>query len=352
MKKNFLYMIVAFAMAMPFTACDDDDNTGNKTEQQHNPYSDEDQTEITAYDALEWLQSSIVIVDENGEVVRRIYGKPLDASDPGIISVPVADLAAAKDIFLSWVAPGKEAMEVEGGYDYALTDADGKAQGSVAFRAVEGEADVIARMTTDAAGLEMITEVLFVDADVWPENAPLEKYEAGTTYWLSGEEYMWEWIATGKDILPVLKFSINEQNLQFYCIQGNDKGKEAILVWLSEDWTDMYAVPGNYVYKSIYKRLPSVVEAQKVLEFYNANHDAWKSMLKEMDAKGYHWSAIPWKVDTTGNSEFILNSYDADAKKIKCLDLDDHPGKICDVKTSSWFYYRYMHIRIFPPYNR
>ena len=355
MKKNFLYLIMAFAFAMPFVSCDKDDDVLDNTEQKHDPESDEDQTAIVAYDGLEWLQSSIVIVGDSNEVIRRVYGKPLDASNPGVISVPVSDLADAEEIFLSWVAPGKEAVEVEGGYDYALTDAYGNAQGSVAFRAVEGEAGVIASMTADAAGLELITEVQFVDADAWPENEAVEKYEAGKTYWLSGEEYTWKDSATGKDVLPVLVYRIHKQNLQFYCIQGNDKGKEAILVWLSEDWTtedwaDKFATPKRYIYTKTHKRFPSVIEAQRVLDFYNANHDAWQTMLEVMEGKGYKWRARSWQLCATGNSEFLLNSYDSDAKKIKCLDLDDHPGKICDVSTSTWFRYRYMHIRIFPPY--
>ena len=105
------------AAAMPLTSCEKNDDPKVETEQQHDPKSDADQTAIISYDAMEWLQGSLVIVDNKGEVVRRVYGKPLDESQPDVISVPVISYDIAETIFLGWVAPGKEATKVEGGYD-------------------------------------------------------------------------------------------------------------------------------------------------------------------------------------------------------------------------------------------
>ena len=114
MKKYWIYMFLLMAIiAMPFTACSNDDELKAEEENLHNPESDEDQTEVLAYDALEWLQGCLAVVDENGEVVRRIYGTPLDASLPTVLSVAVSDLAMAEKTFLGWVAPGKEATKVE-----------------------------------------------------------------------------------------------------------------------------------------------------------------------------------------------------------------------------------------------
>ncbi len=86
MKKYWIYMFLLMAIiAMPFTACSNDDEFKAEEENLHNPESDEDQTEVLAYDALEWLQGCLAVVDENGEVVRRIYGTPLDASLPTVL---------------------------------------------------------------------------------------------------------------------------------------------------------------------------------------------------------------------------------------------------------------------------
>ena len=354
MKKNWfnLFLLMAFAV-MPLTSCDkNDEPKAEEVENQHDPESDEDQTEIKAYDALEWLQGSLAVVDENGEVIRRIYGTPLDASQPTVLSVAVNDLAMAEETFLGWVAPGKEATKVDGGYDYALTDAEGQAQGSVSFRAVAGEAGVLARMTVaKGTDLKQVSEVNFVDAETWPENAAVQRYVSGKTYKFKDEVYRWTSQRNGNINLTTYK-----RELEFFCIQGNGDGKEAILVWLSPDVVQDLYVWDNpqcpvYYKTEVYKKLPTVAEAKKVLDFYNANNETWKGMLEEMDYRGYQWSPYPnfLALTATRCSEFMLNSCDEKNRKIKCLDLDAKKGEIRDVSFSSFFYYRYMHVRIFPP---
>ena len=199
MKKKFLYIMMMLAcVAMPLTSCDNDEPSvdHDPNEDQHDPTSDDDQIALPGYDALEFLQSSIVVVDQNGEEVRRVYGKPLDASQPTVVSVPVKDFAMAEQIFLSWVAPAKETKKVENGYDYILTDMNGANQGSVAFRAVTNEAGVIARMSVgEGTNLKLVSEVKFISADLWPENDGTAKYEAGNIYMFYDNEWTW----TNKD---------------------------------------------------------------------------------------------------------------------------------------------------------
>jgi hypothetical protein len=363
MKKNWIYLLLFMVtVAIPLASCSNDDEPNVEEERQHDPESDADQTPVEAYDALEWLQGSIVIVEEDGDVYRRVNGKTLDDSQPMVISIPVSDFEAAEETFLSWVAPGKEVTQVEGGYDYHLTDAEGKAQGSVSFRTVKGEVGVMARMSVaDGTALKQVSEVNFVDSDLWPENASIPIYEAGKRYKFGCEMYTSSPPLTdmpGADIeLDDYWTLTNWEEREFYCIQGNDNGKEAILVWLLPEKDGKSNTPGFFIAKNyreidcpVYTRLSSVAEAQKVLDFYNENYDAWQKMLKEMDALGYYWSArIGIFNGATGNSEFLLNSYDEKKNKIKCLDLDEKKGEICDVSDSSWFTYRYMHIRIFPP---
>ena len=133
-----------------------------------------------------------MVVNDNGEVIRRVYGEPLDESQPDVLSAPVADYAAAEKTFLSWVAPNKEITKVEGGYDYHLISADGKAQGSVSFRAVEGDARIVARMTVaEGTGLKKIREFDFISRDLWPENAVIPKVEAGKIYFYDDHVLLW-----------------------------------------------------------------------------------------------------------------------------------------------------------------
>ena len=346
MKKNWIYLFLSMAIVAPLTSCsNDDDEPKPNEEQEHDPTSDEDQIEVTGYDALAWLQGSLVVVDENGEVVRRVYGKPLDESRPTVISVPALNYAAAAKTFLGWVAPEKEVSEVDGGFDYYLTDAEGKAQGGVSFRAVEGEAGVIARMTVaPGTDLKQVTEVQFVDAESWPENAATPVYEAGKIYNI--DAHVLKWV----DILD-WDFQPEIASLPFYCVQGNTDGKEGILVWLCPDANDRMQHPRACFYMEIGNRyLPTEAEAKKVLDFYDNNNASWKQMVKEMDAKGYMWSPQSGS-GTTGNSEFMFGGEVVwwGMATMMCLDLDEDKGSIDRVVHFSPFSYRYMHIRIVPP---
>ena len=367
MKKNWIYLFLLMAIAvMPLTSCDKDDESMNdkpKVEDPHKPTSDADQVPVKAFDALEYLQGSLVVVDANNEVVRRVYGKPLDESQPTVISVPVADYAAAEETFLGWVAPDKEATKVDGGYDYTLTDAKGVAQGSVSFRAVAGEGGLLARMSVaPGTDLKQVSEVNFVDSDLWPENITYSSFVRGNVYIL--DDYSLRW-TTDETILDNI-FGVESQwdfqgrdfqKLPFYCIQSNTQGKDAILVWLSPDADNVGEHPyvDDYVDSEAYKYLPTVAEAQKVLDIFNNNLGFWNSMLAEMDKRGLKWS---WKygVWTTGNDEFLLGEYNPETKLIKCLDLDqndedDELGRICDIELDDYYRYRYLRIRIFPPAN-
>ena len=340
MKKNLFYLFLSMAVVVAsLTSCEKGENL--------QPEDSKVEDQLT-FDALEWLQGSLVVVDANGEVLRRVYGKPLDESQPTVISVPVADYEAAERLFLRWVAPGKEATKVEGGYDYNLTDDKGNAQGSVSFRAVEGGAGVIARMTVaEGTALEQISEVEFLDASQWPENDNFERYEAGKIYQLETTVLDWFFNQYKNDYYGTPHREVKP----FYCVQGNTNGKDAILVWLcpDDDLEEHHPSPSGYVHNELYRHLPTVPLAERVLEFYNANYDAWQKMLKEMDALGHQWSPESG-YETTGNSEFILNSYDKEENELKFLDLDRKKGDIDEVWCITYVKYRYMQIYIFPPF--
>ena len=353
MKKNWIYLLLFMAFAvMPLTSCDKDDDKETTEIYNHDPESDDDQIAMTGYDALEWLQGSIVVVDENNEVVRRIYGKPLDESQPTVISVPVEDLNDAKETFLCWVAPDKEATEVDGGYDYSLTDAEGKAQGSVSFRAVEGEAGVIARMSiADDTDLKQVSEVIFIDSDLWPENASVPVYQTDHTYFLNARVFEWRYSPYG----PGGTYGCRSKDsiVEFYCIQGNMDSKEAILVWISPEAEKKHVAPRWYSSWEVCQYLPGVPEAERVLKYFNENKGKWDNMLDQMNEKGHLWKARwTWTSSATGNYEFMLNEHTENT--VKCLDIDSRPGKICDVKfnpkESGYLdnHYRYMHIRVVP----
>ena len=345
MKKNWFYLFMLMAITMmPLTSCDKEDEPTPNEENLHDPTSDADQTPVTGFDALEWLQSNLAVIDENGNVARRIYGTPLDASQPSVLSVPVDNLADAQATFLNWIAPGKEATEVEGGYDYNLTDADGNAQGSVSFRAVDGADGAMACMTAaEGTGLKLVSEVRFIDAGLWPENDETLEVTAGEIYEL--EDYVLSWSGSF-----TLTFNTPElKSLPFYCIQGNTEGKEGILVWLCPDSNTKLDHPNPYYYfdTEAHNYLPTEPVAEKVVDFFNNNYAFWNNMLAEMDLRGLKWSPQDGS-GTTGNSEFMLNETYGKGD-ILCMDLDkEGKGGLVWVDNSP-FRYRYMHIRIIPP---
>lgn len=353
MKRNWIFLIMSMVIAtMPLMSCDNDDDENTKPEMgEHDPELDTDQLAVTGYDGLDWLQSCIAVVDENGEVIRRIYGQALDESKPTVLSVSVNCFADAEKIFLSWVAPGKNPTKVDGGYDYELTDAKGNAQGSVSLRAVEGENGVIARMSVaEGTNLKQVSEVNFIDHELWPENAEYPIYRTGYTYEFSFRRLYWG--PSNKQNEAYTCKPLTSKEL-FYCIQGNVPGQEAILIWISPDYNeDFINVPGHvYIDCKATKYLPSVAEAQRVLEVFNKmDKSSWDYMLSQMDKLGYQWSSQSGGY-TTGDDEFLLNSDIEESfwgRLIKCLDLDSRPGEICDVIADLPIKYRYMHIIVIP----
>ena len=343
MKKSLFYLFMLMAVAaMPLTSCDKDPQ--NEEQEQE----EELRIPVTTYDALSWLQGSLVVVDENGDILRRVYGNAFDESQPDVISIPVVDYTAAEELFLSWVAPTKEATKVDGGYDYNLTDMNGQAQGSVSFRAVDGEAGVLARMSVaEGTDLKHISEVNFIDSKLWPENAAYEKFEAGKIYYRVGAVLRW----TSSGLFSNTFNGYKTDLLPFYCIQGNTDGQEAILIWISPDYEDddyVYHPRNTYYLNDAYYYLPTEPQAQKVLNVYNNNKALWNKMLNEMDALGLQWS--PQK-NGSNVSKFMLQKYSRirETELIGCLDLDETVGEIYQVSVGGLFaYYRYMNIETVP----
>ena len=353
MKKGFLMMMAAM-VSFAFISCEKNQESKDDEIGQHDPASDADQIEITGYNGLEWFQNSIVVIDENGKPVRRVYGEMLDPSDTTILSVCVSDLNMAEEIFLSWVAPDKDVQKVTDGYDYDLTDYDGTPQGSVAFRNADGSQGILATVTVGAnTDLKCFTEINLVSAQAWPENSSVDKYEQGKTYVIRANRLQRQQhpIQSDDPDDPYTCMFPLPRDLTFFCIQGNTGGKEAILVHLSSDENsrDAHGRPFEYISYNAHKQCASLPEAEKVLKYYTDYYQFWEAMIDIMEQNGEKWD---WHfgLDTTGNEEFILNSYNKEAGTIKILDLDDKKGKISDVNTYSVYHYRYMYVRIFPPY--
>ena len=357
MKKNWIYFFMLMAITvMPLTSCSNDDDEVKPENEYQKPGEDyvEETRPVTTYDALSWLQRNLVIVDENDNVVRRVYGKPLDPSKPTVLSVPVNDFADAESTFLRWVAPGKDTIKVDGGYDYNLTDREGNAQGAVSFYAVGDEPGVIARMDiVPGTDLKQVTEVQFIDAELWPENAAYQKVEKRKIYWMEDYEVSW---SEGRAYRP--NFHVEKKLLPFYCMQDNANGKEGILVYLSPDDYNYYSHPMMKWYKiDALSYLSSEEEAQKVVDLININKgNNWNTMLSDMKANGYDWYAKPYSLsdEAAAKSKFVLGVIDEGLilDDIMCFEMDNYPAELEWVFESSMQMYRYMQIQIVPPVKK
>lgn len=256
------------------------------------------------------------------------------------------------------VAPEKEVTPVTDGYDYNLTDYDGTPQGSVSFRNADGNQGVLATVTVGAdTDLKCFTEINFVSSQAWPLNSSNQKFEYCQTYVIRANRLTMDqnpvqpndWYWEDGNLTCMVPYP---RDLTFFCIQENTDGQEAILVHLSPDVNDSHAHgrPKDYIDYNAYKQCASLPEAEKVLKYYTENYEYWEAMIDYMeDVKGEKWD---WHFgpSTTGNEEFILNSYNEKDGTIKVLDLDSKTGKIIDVDVQSCFTYRYIYVRIFPPY--
>ena len=142
-----------------------------------------------------------------------------------------------------------------------VTDAEGKTQGGVTFRAEGGELGVMARMTVaPGTDLKQISEVNFVDIDLWPENDAPQKVETRKIYYMDGYE------------LSNYARDAELKSLPFYCLRGNTNGNEGILVWLSPDLDGLeyHSAAINYMNFAL-PYLPTESQAQKVLDRLNEN---------------------------------------------------------------------------------
>ena len=170
-----LFLLLAGVVALNFTACsDEDDNNGNNPD---NPYA-------VMFDQKEFLQNSLVWVDEAGNFKLRIFGKPLDA-DTTVLYVGADDLAEAKTLFKGLFAPGS-AFSENGDRISCTLEKNG---GTVTFAPASGGNGALADVAFSGCNLIAVSSLHFIEKSVWPDNddctSPLE---LGQKVWRSSSD--------------------------------------------------------------------------------------------------------------------------------------------------------------------
>ena len=156
MKKNLLWMLVAilFSGFPMLTACG----------------SDDDEPTTSGTDDLAFLQERIAA---SGSLV---YGVQLGTDSKDVLNRPVADSAEAQAEFYKLLSggaahPGLSTAD-DGTMTCRLTDANGKAQGTVTYHPTNGEtvyycAEVT--FSTEIKSATGISRIRYIFYDRWPE---------------------------------------------------------------------------------------------------------------------------------------------------------------------------------------
>lgn len=163
--KKTLFLLLAGVVALNFTACsDEDDNNGN------NP----DDPDAVVFDQKEFLQNSLVRVDEAGNFMYRVLGAPLDA-DTTVLYVGADDLAEAKTLFKGLFAPGSAFSENGDNISCTLE----KNGGTVTFVPASGDNGELADVTFSGCNLVAVSSLHFVEKSAWPDNDANSPYKIG-----------------------------------------------------------------------------------------------------------------------------------------------------------------------------
>ena len=170
MKKNkFLSLLGLMLMAAAlttFTACsgsDDDDNQSGTT---------------YMYDDLDYFQKALCTIDDAGNLVSYNTGTILYKDEPQHLYIGVDNIEEAARIFAKWLSPDVKLPDITPSVrelTAQLTDKQGKAQGTIYFRA--GTEPIVAEVTASAGTqLKFIDRITFLLNSAWPQNSGDAQY--------------------------------------------------------------------------------------------------------------------------------------------------------------------------------
>lgn len=223
----YLFMIPLFGIGM--TSCSKENNGPDTPEV---PQEDS----VYVEDELAILQNHLVKVDEEGNLVERIWGEVLDEAAPDEVTVGVDSLAEAVTIFKGLFADTTEISE-----DGMLATFSVK-EGSAELKVANGENGLVAYATFDVPGLKYVSRINFILNSAWPENATAKGYhKLGVFYEHTGWTGDPEGINTDFD---------RNKFFKYLCIREYKNGKPALLFAVEPtavrlQWTQMDGYAGN-----------------------------------------------------------------------------------------------------------
>ena len=279
-KKSILWLFcLALAATISFTACTDDkiDNPVNG-----NGNGQTEETPITVFDDLAYFQNAIIPVDEEGNMICRIYGEILRDSDPENLYIGVEDLTEAESIFRRWIAPDIElstTIPTAAGLTCPLTDMDGNPQGTIYF--TPGSGNIVAEVTASSdTQLKFFNKITFQLNSTWPFNVSIyRKYTEGDiityaprgniTKGLNKQDWVLNWVCIRQGGLGVKPMFCAITNNKY---QGAPLGSTGVSDYCIDYWD---IVGTNYT--------PGGAKAQTIA---NILKNSWNYFVKIFDKAG------------------------------------------------------------------
>ena len=307
MKKLAFYLLMISLFGIGMTSCSEENNGPDTPEV---PQEDS----VYVEDELAILQNHLVKVDEEGNLVERIWGEVLDEAAPDEVTVGVDSLAEAVTIFRGFFAGTTMISE-----DGMLATFSVK-EGSAELKAANGENGLVAYATFDVPGLMYVSRINFILNSAWPENATAKGYhKLGGFYEHTG------WTGNHDSQFDRYEF------FKYMCIREYNNGKPALLFAVCStpyqlSWRSMDEYGGN---------MPNEAKAKEISSILRKDWANYKKRVNEV----YGRTALEngWQYWIYGGSDYVFVIF-VDCITLSTGDMDYYEVHNTSKKLATLFY--------------
>ena len=244
MKKLAFYLLMIPLFGIGMTSCSEEDNGLDMPE---TPQEDS----VYVEDELAILQNHLVKVDEEGNLVERIWGEVLDEAVPDEVTVGVDSLVQAIAIFRGFFA------------DTTVISEDGMLatfsvqEGSAELKVANGENGLVAYATFDVPGLMYVSRINFILNSAWPENAKSNGYHTvGGVYEHKG-------------------YTNSDKLYKYLCIREYNNGTPALLFAI-----DTYPRTHSWILSDDFNgNMPSEEKAKEISKILRGDWDNYEKLM-------------------------------------------------------------------------
>lgn len=224
----------------------------------------------TFFDEVAYLQNNLAVPDGEGNIKERVFGRPLDESNPQAVSVGVDNFDEAREIFAVLFSPATKISD--DGLSAHFTTVKGNAE----LKRINADNGIIARADFNVGGLKFVSSMNFVLNSAWPENDNSKGFHTlGVQYQYCGWKDNHKWIA--KD----------DHMHTFVCIREYKNGIPALLVGISNQ---EYHKP-SLLKEELYVTMKDVNTVHQILI---SNWSYFKAIFNNndknlLDENSYYW---------------------------------------------------------------